>query len=69
MTTAPSFTTLKISTEGAVGRLTLDRPEKLNPLSWQCFAEIIVIDSCRWGQLTAGEGRCNHYPTDKAFLS
>ena len=46
MTTAPSFTTLKISTEGAVGRLTLDRPEKLNPLSWQCLAEITA--AARW---------------------
>ncbi len=46
MATAPSFTTLKISTEGAVGRLTLDRPEKLNPLSWQCLAEIAA--AARW---------------------
>lgn len=46
MANEPSFTTIKISTEGAVGRLTLDRPEKLNPLSWQCLAEIAT--AARW---------------------
>ncbi len=46
MTDAPAFTTLTVSAEGAVGRLTLDRPEKLNPLSWQCLAEI--ADAARW---------------------
>lgn len=46
MANTPSFTTLEISTEGAVGRLTLARPEKLNPLSWQCLAEIAT--AARW---------------------
>jgi len=46
MASTPSFTTLEISTEGAVGRLTLTRPEKLNPLSWQCLAEIAT--AARW---------------------
>ena len=46
MTSVPSFDTLTVDTEGAVGRLTLARPEKLNPLSWQCLAEIAT--AARW---------------------
>jgi enoyl-CoA hydratase/carnithine racemase len=46
MTSEPSFTTLTTDINGAVGRLTLNRPDKLNPLSWQCLAEI--ADAARW---------------------
>lgn len=34
------FSTLTTTVDGPIGRLTLNRPEKLNPLSWQCLAEI-----------------------------
>lgn len=34
------FDTLTIATDGPIGRLTLDRPDKLNPLSWECLDEI-----------------------------
>jgi enoyl-CoA hydratase/carnithine racemase len=34
------FETLQVETEGAIGRLTLNRPEKLNPLSAQTLAEL-----------------------------
>lgn len=34
------FETLTATKEGAIGRLTLDRGDKLNPLSWQCLEEI-----------------------------
>lgn len=44
--TPPTFTTLTVSVDRAVGRLTLDRPEKLNPLSWQCLHEI--AQAARW---------------------
>lgn len=46
MTPEPSFSTLTVDITGAVGRLTLNRPDKLNPLSWQCLAEI--ADAARW---------------------
>lgn len=46
MSASPTFSTLTVSTDAAVGRLTLDRPAKLNPLSWQCLAEI--TDAARW---------------------
>ena len=42
----PDFDTLAVSVDGAVGRLTLNRPDKLNPLSWQCLAEIAA--AARW---------------------
>jgi len=34
------FETLKVETEGTIGRLTLNRPEKLNPLSARTLAEL-----------------------------
>jgi enoyl-CoA hydratase/carnithine racemase len=40
------FETLRVETEGAVGRLTLDRPEKLNPLSATTLREI--ADAAAW---------------------
>lgn len=46
MPDAPPFSTIAVDVEGAVGRLTLDRPDKLNPLSWQCLAEIAA--AARW---------------------
>lgn len=42
----PSFDTLRVEVGERVGRLTLDRPDKLNPLSWQCLAEIAA--AARW---------------------
>ena len=36
----PTFDTLQLSADGPVGRLTLDRPEKLNPLSTRCLDEL-----------------------------
>lgn len=46
MASAPSFTTLDVVADGAVGRLTLAQPDKLNPLSWRCLAEI--TEAARW---------------------
>jgi enoyl-CoA hydratase/carnithine racemase len=40
------FETLLVESEGAVGRLTLNRPEKLNPLSATALAEIACAS--RW---------------------
>ena len=40
------FETLRTQAEGAVGRLTLDRPEKLNPLSTQTLGELAA--AARW---------------------
>lgn len=40
------FETLRVEVEGAVGRLTLDRPEKLNPLSATALREI--AEAARW---------------------
>lgn len=37
---SPSFTTLTATVDDRVGRLTLDRPEKLNPLSGTCLREL-----------------------------
>jgi enoyl-CoA hydratase/carnithine racemase len=34
------FETLEVETEGAIGRLTLNRPDKLNPLSVQTLTEL-----------------------------
>lgn len=42
----PTFECLSWSHEGAVGRLTLDRPEKLNALSARLLGE--VIELCAW---------------------
>ena len=35
-----AFETLTTSVDGRIGRLTLDRPDKLNPLSTQCLDEL-----------------------------
>ena len=35
------FETLEVTVDGAIGRLTLNRPEKLNPLSATTLVEII----------------------------
>lgn len=42
----PTFDTLTVEVSDHVGRLTLNRPDKLNPLSWQCLAEIAA--AARW---------------------
>jgi enoyl-CoA hydratase/carnithine racemase len=43
---APDLTTIHVSAEGALGRLTLDRPEKLNPLGTTTLLEL--EESARW---------------------
>jgi enoyl-CoA hydratase/carnithine racemase len=40
------FETLRVQSEGPIGRLTLDRPQKLNPLSARALAEIAA--AARW---------------------
>ncbi|MHC4225527.1 MAG: enoyl-CoA hydratase/isomerase family protein [Planctomycetota bacterium] len=40
------FETLRTAIEGNLGRLTLDRPEKLNPLSTQALTELVA--AARW---------------------
>jgi enoyl-CoA hydratase/carnithine racemase len=42
----PSFDTIEVGADGPVGRLTLDRPEKLNPLGPATLLEI--VDAARW---------------------
>jgi enoyl-CoA hydratase/carnithine racemase len=42
----PEFTTLTITVDGHVGRLTLDRPERLNALSPTCLREL--VEAARW---------------------
>lgn len=42
----PNFDTIVVAIDDAIGRLTLNRPDKLNPLSWQCLAEIAA--AARW---------------------
>ncbi len=39
-------TTIRVSAEGKVGRLTLNQPDKLNPLGWDCLHEI--AEAARW---------------------
>lgn len=42
----PEFTTLTTSTDGHVGQLTLDRPDRLNALSPTCLREF--VQAARW---------------------
>lgn len=42
----PEFETLRVEADGRVGRLTLDQPERLNPLGSLALAEI--IEAARW---------------------
>jgi enoyl-CoA hydratase/carnithine racemase len=42
----PDFSTLAIEIDGPVGRLWLDRPDKLNPLSTTALEEIVA--AARW---------------------
>ncbi len=46
MTDAPKFETLLADTDGNIGRLTLNRPDKLNPLSTRTLREI--AEAARW---------------------
>jgi enoyl-CoA hydratase/carnithine racemase len=39
----PDFETLKVEVEGRIGRVTLNRPEKLNALSRQLMSEIVQL--------------------------
>jgi enoyl-CoA hydratase/carnithine racemase len=41
-----TFSTIEVQTEGALGRLTLNRPEKLNPLSLRTLSEL--AEAARW---------------------
>lgn len=59
----PEYGTIRVEVEGRIGRLVLNRPEKLNALSGELLAE--VIDGARWFDsqpevrvvIIAGEGR------------
>ena len=46
------FETLKVEADGAIGRLTLARPEKLNPLSTQTLTEL--ASAARWFDAQSG---------------
>ena len=69
------FTTLTASVDGPVGRLTLNRPEKLNPLSWQCLKEIAEAAAWFDGQsevkvvVVSGAGRVFSAGADLATFS
>ncbi len=43
---APDLTTVVVEVEGSIGRLTLNVPEKLNPLGWRTLDEIAI--AARW---------------------
>jgi enoyl-CoA hydratase/carnithine racemase len=43
---APPFDTIEVAVDGPIGRLTLDRPDKLNPLGTPTLFEI--IEAARW---------------------
>jgi enoyl-CoA hydratase/carnithine racemase len=61
--TEPGFSTLRVSVDGPVGRLVLDRPERLNALSRATLIEL--ADAARWfddqrtvtAVVVRGEGR------------
>lgn len=64
MTTGtPQFETLRVETDGAIGRMTLTRPERLNALSRQTLMDLAA--AARWFDtqrgvrvvIVAGEGR------------
>ncbi len=42
----PALTTVVVEVDGPIGRLTLDVPEKLNPLGWRTLDEIAI--AARW---------------------
>ncbi|HYF45319.1 MAG TPA: enoyl-CoA hydratase/isomerase family protein, partial [Acidimicrobiales bacterium] len=42
----PELTTLHLAADGPIGRLTLDRPEKLNPLGTTTLLEL--VEAARW---------------------
>jgi enoyl-CoA hydratase/carnithine racemase len=50
VSTAPSLASIQVTTEEAIGRLTLHRPEKLNALNAQLLEEIVAaatfLDAC-----------------------
>jgi len=69
------FETLKATCEGPLGRLTLDRPEKLNPLSGRALSEIAA--AARWFDeqpgvkvvIVSGAGRAFSAGADLASFS
>ncbi len=58
-----AFSTIEVNADGALGRLTLNRPEKLNPLSLETLGEL--AEAARWFDerheikvvIVAGRGR------------
>ncbi len=60
---SPAFETLEVRLDGTIGTLELARPDKLNPLSATCLAEL--AEAARWFDTTdarvvvvRGQGRC-----------
>ena len=64
MPKTPVFETIEVTTNGAIGRLTLNRPEKLNPLGPATLIEI--GQAAQWFDtqadikvvIVSGNGRC-----------
>ena len=64
MGNSPAFETIEITTDGAIGRLTLNRPDKLNPLGPNTLIEI--AQAAHWFDseidikviIVSGKGRC-----------
>lgn len=46
MTNSPTFETIEVASSNTIGRLTLNRPDKLNPLSTRTLIEL--ADAARW---------------------
>jgi enoyl-CoA hydratase/carnithine racemase len=73
--TAPAFETLRLAVDGTLARLTLDRPDKLNPLSTRALTELAA--AARWldGQaavkvvVVAGAGRAFSAGADLASFA
>ncbi len=68
-------TTLRVETAGPIGRITLARPQKLNPLSTECLLELEA--AARWCDaqpgvkvvIVSGEGRAFSAGADLASFS
>ena len=75
MTSPPDLTTVRVTTDGAVGLLLLDRPDKLNPLGATTLSEI--IDGAAWfdtrpevkAVVVAGAGRAFSAGADLAAFT
>jgi len=70
-----TFTTIDVGADGAVGRITLNRPDKLNPLSTTTLLEL--VDAARWFDqqrdvkvvVVAGRGRAFSAGADLAVFA